>query len=224
MAETIQQALNRADLNVLADQFRSLKIGDVLRALPTTIRRRTSAASASIDPTLFAVSGQAEEARGASVVTAYARVGAGPGAALAPVAFPPAAGQIAVAPNGDVVVLAADAWTDLDVTYLVEKGDVVEVTANVVAATGVLTLPTNITNPGAVTLIQAEALVATSTGVKEILAPGAASAAGEARLNLAKSTVVFAIADAVTSARVRLLINSSVDVSASLASVDFVFV
>jgi len=94
----------------------------------------------------------------------------------------------------------------------------------VVAATGVLTLPTNITNPGAVTLIQAEALVATSTGVKEILAPGAASAAGEARLNLAKSTVVFAIADAVTSARVRLLINSSVDVSASLASVDFVFV
>jgi len=221
MAETIQQALNRADPNVIADQFRSLKIGDVLRALPTTIRRRTSAASASIAATLFAVSGQAEEARGASVVTAYARVGAGPGAALA---FPPGAGQIAVAPNGDVVVLAADAWTDLDVTYLVEKGDVVEVVANVVAATGVLTLPTNITNPGAVTLIQAEAIAATSTGVKEILAPGAASAAGEARLNLAKSTVVFAIADAVTSARVRLLINSSVDVSASLASVDFVFV
>jgi hypothetical protein len=225
MAETIQQALNRADPNVLADQLRSLKFGDVLRSLPTTIRRRTAAADASVDATAFSTSDQAEEARASTILSAYARAGAGAPGALAVVTYPPVgANDIAIAPNGDIVTLAADAWTDMDVSYTVEKGDVVEVTANVVAATGVLTLPINVTTPGAVMLIEAEAIAATSTGIKEILAPGAASAAGEARLNLAKATVVFAIADAVTTARVRLLINSSVDVSASLASTDFVFV
>lgn len=222
MAETIQQALNRADPNALADMFRQLRLGDVLRALPTTIRRRTSAASPSILATLFAVSGQAEEARANAIQSAYERVGAGPGAALAVVAYPPAAGQIAVAPNGALAVLAADAWTDLDVSYTVEKGDVVEVTANVTA--GSLALPTNVLTPGAVTLIEAEALVAGVTGVKIVDAPGAAPAAGEAALNAAKTAIVFNAGDAVTKARVRLLVNSSVDVSASLAGIDFVFV
>lgn len=223
MAETIQQALNRADPNTIADLFRSLKIGDVIRALPTTIRRRTTAASTSIAAAAFAVSGQAEEARANAIQSAYARAGAGAPGPLTVVAYPPAApGDVAIAPNGAVVTLAADAWTDVDVSYTVEKGDVVEVTANVTA--NVLTLPTNVTNPGVVTLIEAEALTGGSTGFKPIIAPGAAPAAGEANLDAPKALVQFDPADAVTKARVRLLINSSVDVSASLAGLDFVFV
>lgn len=219
MAETNQQTLNRADPNVLADELRSLKFGDILRALPTALRQSAASASASVDAAAFVTDDQVEESRAATILSAYARAGAGAPGVLNPVAYPPAvANDIAIAPNGSVVTLAADAWTDFDVSYTVEKGDIVEVTASVVAATGVLTLPSNVTTRGAVLLVEAEALVGGSTGLKEILAPGAAPAAGEARLSAAKATVLFAIADAVTSARVRLLVSSEVDVSAQLAA------
>ena len=45
MSETIKQALNRADPNTLADIFRVLGLGDIVRALPSVLRRSGVAAS-----------------------------------------------------------------------------------------------------------------------------------------------------------------------------------
>lgn len=218
MSETVKETLNRSDLNTLADQLRALAFGDVIASLPTTLRVSTTAASTGNFGTVRVVSDQNADVPAAAVLYASARAGLGTPGVLTPVAYGaiPAAGQVAVAPNGRVVTAAADAWTDLDVVYVPEKGTIVEVTANVAANT--LTLPTNVTSVGACTLLSATALTGGSVGAKIVDLPGAAAAAGEAALNAAKTTVVFAGADAVTSATVRLLVTASVDVSALLAS------
>jgi len=218
MSETVKETLNRSDLNTLADQLRALAFGDVVASLPTTLRVSATAANTGNLAAVLVVSDQDANVPAAAVLYASARAGAGTPGVLTLVAYgvTPAAGEIAVAPNGRVVTAAADAWTDLDVVYAPEKGDIVEVTANVTANT--LTLPTNVTSVGACTLLSATALTGTVVGSKIVDLPGAAAAAGEAALNAAKTTVVFNGGDAVTSATVRLLVTSSVDVSALLAS------
>lgn len=220
MTETIQQAFNRADLNTLADLLRRLGFGDMLAALPTFLRRSAAAAVAYSGASL-AISAQQHPAR--TILGAYARAGAGTVGPLAVVTtVPPAAGEISIAPNGAIITAAADAWTSVDVSFIPDKGDVIEFTGNVVA--NVLTLPTNILNAGPVRLLEAEALVGTSTGKKFCDAIGAAVAAGEAALNLALTTVTFAGADAVTSARIKVLVCSEKDVSALLASTNSAFI
>lgn len=216
MADSLKTSINKADPNVLADELRSLKFGDVLASIPTTLRTSTTAASTGNLATVRAVSSQSSNIPAASVVWAYAKAGTAAPAQLTPVAYgtTPAAGQIAVAPNGKIVTLAADAWTNLDVVYLPEKGDQFSVTLPVSANT--LTLPTNMTTPGASTLLAVTVLAGGSVGDKIVLVPGSAPAAGQAALNAAKTTVVFAAADAVTSATVTVLCSSSVSVSAAL--------
>jgi hypothetical protein len=218
MSETIKQSLNRADLNTLADQLRTLAFGDIVASLPTTLRTSATATSTGNLAGARVVSEQDADTPAAAVLYASARAGAGTPGVLSVVAYGtlPVAGQIAVAPNGRVVTAAADAWTDLDVVFVPEKGDIVEVTGTVTA--NVLTLPTNVTSVGACTLLSATAVTGGSVGAKIVDLPGAAAAAGEAALNAAKTTVVFAGADAVTSATVRLLVSSTVDVAALLAS------
>jgi hypothetical protein len=218
MSETNKQAFNRSDLNTLADLLRKFAFGDVMRALPTTIRKSATAvvASAGADPV---VSAQGQDAPAAMILGGYARSGAGAAGPLAVVAFPPAApNDVAIAPNGSIVTLLADAWTSVDVSYIPVKGDIVEVTGNVAA--NVLTLPANVTSAGAVMLLEAEALAAGSTGLKFVDVIGAAPAAGEAALNLALTQVAFAGADAVTKARVKVLVCSAVDVNALLEAVN----
>lgn len=215
MSETIRQGANRADLNTLADLLRKLGFGDILANLTTTLRKSATAAVA-YSGASPAVSSQVVPA--ASIQKAFARSGGGgTGVALAIVAtVPPAAGQISIAPNGSIITAAADAWTSVDVAYTPEKGDIVEFTGDVAA--NVLLLPQNILNAGVVRLLEAEALVGTSTGKKFVDAIGAAAAAGEAALNAAMTQVNFAVADAVTRARVKVLVCSEKDVSALLAS------
>jgi len=220
MSETNQQALNRADLNALADLLRKLGFGDILASLPTALRRSTatadvySGASPAID---------AQQAPARTILGAYARSGAGAVGPLSVVAtVPPAAGEISIAPNGSIITAAADAWTSVDVAFIPDKGDVLEVIGNVVA--NVLTLPQNALNAGPVRLLEAEALVGTSTGKKFCAAIGAAPAAGEAALNTALTQVAFNGGDAVTSARVKLLVCSEKDVSALLAAINTSFI
>lgn len=96
-----------------------------------------------------------------------------------------------------------------------EKGEVVELTLDCTA--NVATIPSAYTAKGVVLLTEAEATAGTSTGKKAVLVPGAAApAAGQARLNVAKSTVTFAVADAVTKCRVKILYASAVDMVAAL--------
>lgn len=215
--ETVRDSFNRANPNTVADELRAAKYGDVFAALPTSLRKALGLLSVYVLATVFGTSKQQKFAPAASITSAYARAGGGAPGALAVVAYPPAAGQIAIAPNGEIVTLAADAWTDLDVTYTVEKGDVIDIPVAQVVA-GVLTLPTFVLNRGAVLVLECEALSGTVTGAKIVDAPGTAPAAAHAALNAAKGAVAFNAGDAVTTARLKLLVASEVDLSALLAS------
>lgn len=213
--------LNRANLNTLADQAKALKLGNVLLGqLPQSKRKLNPSALGVGSYTLATLHALQlpDYSHAATVLRATVRAGGVTGE-LAPQAYgaTPGTGQIAVAPNGDIVVLAADAITDLDVTYVPERGDVLSPVFPVVS--NVLTLPTGAPwfARGVVLLLEAEALTGTSTGKKIVLIPGAgAPAAGQARLNLAKTTITFAVADAVTRARVKLLIGQADDLQTVL--------
>jgi hypothetical protein len=216
--ESLKNKINAGNPNVISDQFRALAFGDVLRASPTTLRKKAPAADPGSLATLTALV-LAEDAKASSIYRATVRAGGVTGElTVKGYGVTPATGEIAVAPNGDIVTLAADAITDLDVTYLPEKYDVSEVTLPV--ATHVLTIPATFTAKGVVLLLEAVANAGTTTGKKILLVPGAgAPAAGQARLNVAKSTVTFAVADAVTNATIKFATSAAVDVDALLTAI-----
>lgn len=224
--ETLKTALDRADPNVLADILRSLGFGDMVRALPTYLRGQnpnTNAADPSVLGTLQSLL-VPEDARAVNILRATARAGTAAAGELSVQAFgtTPSTGQIAVAPNGQIVVLASDAWTNLDVVYTPEKGDLV-VGLTLTVASNVATIPTAYTGnpPNVILLLAANATTATATGQKIILVPGSgAPSAGQCRLNLAKTTITFASADAVTQCSVDLLVSSAIDVNALLEGIN----
>lgn len=117
----------------------------------------------------------------------------------------PLSGACAVAPNGDIVVLAADSITDIDVTYIPEKLVVIEDIVDV--ATGIYTIPSKYTARGVALLMEAEVIAGTTLGKKIILAPTAAHtlpATTKACLGDNKTTILFNNStDAVTKARVK---------------------
>jgi len=135
--------------------------------------------------------------------TNFATGGSGPATTL----------HIGVSPSGDIVTKASDAWTSLDVVYIPEKCDVVEYPAlSVVAATGICALPVTATTQGVVLLMEAQALAGTVNGTNIIITPGAISTTTkQCNLNTAKTQVQFVVADAVTSARVKVGLVSAVN-------------
>lgn len=216
--DSLKNKFNIANPNIVPDGLRIVKFGNVLRAIHTALRKKTVAASSYQLGTLQALA-LPDDGKAHSITRAYARSGAGTVGELAVQAYgaAPAAGQIAVAPNGDIVVLAADAWTSIDVSYQPEKYDLIELTLPVVPGTGVCALPTAVTAPGLVNLLEAEVLAGGSLGKKIILVPAAAApAAGRALYKTTGDQVLFAIADAVTSARVKLAVCASTDIDALL--------
>jgi hypothetical protein len=204
---TNYESFAKANPNTLADHLRKMGIARVMSAqVPQAVQKVDPAADPYQLATVESV-GLPAFARASSILRATVRAGGVTGE-LTPVAFgvTPATTQIGVAPNGEIVVLAADLITDMDVTFVPESGEVYDL-PEIEVATHVATLPTFVTSRGVALLIEAEALTGTATGKKIILIPGAgAPAAGQARLNIAKSTVTFAVADAVTKARLKLLI------------------
>lgn len=218
--------LNKNDINTLADQLRTLKMGDLFLGQMNQTKRKLNPSALGVGSytlgTLHAMQ-LPNRARAAVIHRAIVRAGGVTGE-LAPQAYgtTPATGQIAVAPNGDIVVLAADAITDLDIVYASERGEDINVTFPVVS--NVLTFPTaGQWARGISLLLEAEAITGTATGKKIVLVPGAgAPSAGQARLNIAKSTVTFASADAVTRARVRVLlaVTLSADLQTALDETD----
>lgn len=205
--------LNRANPNTLADQLSQLKLGDLLLGQMNQTKRKINPSSLGVGSytlaTLHALR-IPDRSRAAVIHRATVRAGGVTGE-LTPAAYgaTPTTGQIAVAPNGDIVVLASDAITDMDLVYTSERGEVVETTFPV--ASNVLTLPTSgFWTRGISLLLEAEGLVGTATGKKIVLVPGAgAPAAGQARLNIPKGTVTFATADAITRARIKVLIGAT---------------
>lgn len=212
--DTVKTSLNRANPNSLPDMNRKIKMGSVLEGhVPQHlfgVDMDALGANVGNLATLDALS-LPDGSKAAEILRAYAKTataGAGVLTVVAPDATP-GTGEIAVAPNGNIVSLAADALTDVDLVYVPQRGDVVDSAFPV--ASDVLTLPSSITDLGAIAALEVEALEGTATGNKIVLTPAAgAPAAGQARLNVAKTTVTFAAADAVTRARVKVLVAPKV--------------
>jgi len=221
----LSASLDRANPNTLADQFRTIALGQTLQQdVKQTLRVDADA-----------LGGQPEDAATADIIVpaspagvilrAWARAAtANAGEATVGARHGTiAAGEIRVTPAGNIGVLAADVMTDLIVEYLPERGDIV-VTADLPVTANVLTLPAAISG-NALVLMSAEALTATLTGRKLILTPGAAGpAAGQAEMDIGGTTVTFQATDAVTVARCTLLVDPAADLTALLADANQNFV
>lgn len=215
---TEKQALAGATNNTLPEHLKAVGFADVLRGQVNQVMRKAVpevspyAPGATVETIVLA-----DQGRATGILRAYSRAGTvtGPLTAVAP-GTTPATGEISIQPDGNLMVLAADAITSLDVTYAPERGDI-DVLDNWPVVSDAIALPARITNKGVVLLLEAEALEGTLTGKLSVLAPsGSAAATGQARLNLAKSSVKFAPADAVTKARVKVLVCAAVDLDAVL--------
>lgn len=222
--------LNAAGPNTLADNLRALGFGSLLRQLRTSLRRQSFAAAPANPYNLATVQVIAlpDDAKASTIHRAYARAGTGAPGELKQVATQyatPTSGQIAVSPNGDLVIVATDGYTDVDIDYEPAKQDVLEQIITVPSG-GVATLGAALTGvagsgagPGVLMLMEAEILagtIATAVGKKIVDQPGTSVATGHAALNIIKNAVQFAGADAGSSARVKLGIVSAINVNAAL--------
>lgn len=220
-------SFDRANPNDIADFFHQIALGSLLQGQVPQAYRKANLAVA--DPSSLATLGilkLPDNGKANTIHRAYARAG---GVALGEltVAAPgvtPTTTQIAITPSGDIACLLSDAYTSVDIVFTPERGDTnsLDRTGETNSANGgafpvitnVLTLPSALVTRGVILLTEAEALTGTATGKKIVLVPGAgAPSAGQARLNLAKSTITFATADAVTRARVKLVLCANADLS-----------
>lgn len=227
LATSLKNLFNNGSPGALPDMFRKIKIGNVLRSLETYLYQQAPAASVYTLNTYQAIA-LPEDAKARVLGTAYARAGGVTGP-LTVATFAsgthPATGEISVGPNGDIVTLASDAITSLDVAYAPVKLDVVEVTLPVVPGTGVCALPVaagQVAGPGAVLLMEAESMTGGVVGksIVDIPTNSAPGTSAHASLNVAKTSVLFKVSDAVTSARVKLGIIPGTDLNALLEAAD----
>lgn len=195
MPRSLRAIFNEGDPNKLGSAAQVARLGTILSGTPQ-FRRATLTSNAMVLPEL---------AKAAVILSAYATAGGTPGIkTVVPGGAAPAAGQVAIGPTGNVAFFAGEA-TAAEVTYIAEEGPVIEEVVPVVANVGTL-----LQSRAARILLSAEALTGTSVGAKTVDFRGAAAAAGEAALNAAGTGVVFAVADAVTSARVRYIATPGV--------------
>jgi hypothetical protein len=219
MSETLRQSIDRCNPNSLPDMLRTLGFGSFLLALIARLYMQDPAASAVQLATLEAIS-LPEGAKACKVLRATSRAGTVTGE-LTPVAYgvTPGSGEIAVAPNGDIVVLAADAITSLDVAWVPELYETYTLDLPVASDTAVL--PSALTDLGVILLISATPTAGTLTGAKIVLVPSNSKpATTKANLNLAKNSVLFAVADAVSQATIVVAVVSRKDATAKLTAAD----
>lgn len=226
MPKSFKDSMNASNPNQLADFFRDLKAGDLVRSLPCKLMKQKPVAGslANGNLTTLDIIKLPDDAKASNILRASVRAGGSVGE-FTPQAYgaTPTTTQCAVTPNGDIAFLnATDLVTDVDVMYLPEQGDVYEFEANV--ATGVMTIPPDIVARGVILILEANVTAGAVTGPKRVLVPLAGGGAGLPATTLVqltsnKSTVSFNNAtDAPTRARVKLLIAPKVDRDALLKS------
>jgi hypothetical protein len=222
----LSDAIDKADLNSLPTELQQIRLGQLLQcAIPqnrSAVNHNTAAANPYVLATLQAA--RLGYVPAAVILRATVKAGAVTGE-LAPQLYgvTPATTQCAVAPNGDIVTLAADAITDLDITYIPEMGDIYEVTLPV-PTSGIVTLPAFIQAMKPKLLCEAELTVGAVVGKKIVLIPANSNpATGRSNLGLAKTTVYFTAADVGASqgtARLKLLVASQTNAAALLAATE----
>lgn len=228
--ESVREALNRLDASAIADVFRGVALGDVLRGLPVYLR--AVAPNNSGTPQNVSTEGVVqlpEDAKAAFIFRCTVKAsGVTNGEfTVEPYGTTPATTQVAVAPNGDIVFLASDAVTSADIIYLPQKGDVLGNLA--FSKLGVTSLTLSVDSTGkaiipapyaglAILLMQANVTAGTVTGQKQILVPAtAATAAGKAALSQdGKSVWLNHTTDGATQVVVDLLVASGLVSTAQL--------
>ncbi len=220
LEQSLKNRLNEGSNNEFPEMFRRVKLGNVMRAMNTHLWSKVPSAGGAANYQLATLQRIAlpDDAKAESIVTAFSR-SATAGSGRLVVALPdvtPGSGEIAVAPNGDLVVLAADAHLLVDVVYTPRKYDLLRVKLPV--AVGLLTIPARFQ---ALALLEAKITAGTTLGNSIILKPAAGlPATTKAQLNIAKSQVQFNNAtDAPTEAEVLLAIVPDTDVDALLTAV-----
>lgn len=217
---TMKAAFNRTNPNTLADLLRSIGLGDLLRGqINQSLRLKTPAADTSQLATLASFGVVAKGTAAAEVTRAYARATTAAGTlgelAIQAPNTTPADGQIAVAPNGDIVALLASAYVGVDVDYVPARGDVVTLEDQVVTA-NVYTIPAEYTNRGVVYLMSATGYTALGVATDKIIVAPGAPAATQAALAVNKESVNFNAADAVVLCDVTLLVATAKDLDTLL--------
>lgn len=207
---TFRQNLNQGSPQSFDDARLQMAFGDVLRKhLKFDLRRKTAALDASCLATTPRIPLD-PEAPASTILRAYARVGgSGTPGELTPAALyvTPTTGQIGISPNGSIVVLGTDLYSDIDVEYLPADGDLIVRTGLVVASNAVA-VPADLLARGIVYLIDVNATVGTTTGRKIIQSPsGSAASTASSRLDVAKANVKFGSADAVTLADITFYVG-----------------
>jgi len=214
MGTSLYTKIAAAQPNTLPDAFRVLHLERMLVSSGQALRKQAPTLNAALTrPQLSTLSAfqLPDFAKACIVRRAYVRVGGVTGE-LTVVAFgtTPATTQIAVAPNGDIVVLEADAITNIDVEFEPLANVQIIQLPNFPVVSSDLTIPAAITALGVVQLIEANAITGTSTGKKIVLVPqSGVPAAGRASLNVAKDKVRFQTTDAVTTATITLAVGPS---------------
>jgi len=243
-ANTTKQRLDQADLNTMADHARALGLGTVVRRMRVALRRVSPFAQPAnpYAPAGLNVITLPDDAKASAVFigdsnttngAAWARTldaststgTTGAFTAKLPWGTTPTTQTVGVLPTGDIAFLGTDAPNDVDLEYEVAMQDVVELFLNVVPGTGVCAIPAKYAPAGpgkaglggTLTLMEAESLTGTLVRKMIVLVPAAgAPATTQARLDVAKANVQFAVADAVTSCRVKLGVVPAIDVNAVL--------
>lgn len=214
--------LNRAKPGNLADMLRLVGFGSMVRGFRTHLRGKAMDGVAATNKYVLAAAFSVtlpDDAKASDIVKAYARAGTGTKGPLTIdgggdgfSGSEPAAGHVAVAPNGDLLFNHTDAWTSVDVVYVPEKYDIVELPLPV--ASNALTLPTTL--GAGLFLLEVESLAGTVVSKMIVDKPGTSVAAGHAAMSLDKLTVNFQATDAVTSARVKFGVYSKINVDSLL--------
>jgi hypothetical protein len=207
----LSESLNAGNPNTVADALRALKFGNLLLQSKTMLVRVVPVVLAGYDPALKIVK-LPEMAKAAKVLSARGYTASAGANLTLQAGDVPATGEVAITGSGDIAVLGADAHVAIDVLYEPAVYDLAELTLPVVS--NVLTIPSAYVG---LLLIEATAIAATSTGAKIVDDQSdTAPAAGKARLASKSATVLFAAADAVTSARVKLGVARKADVQTVL--------
>lgn len=188
--ESLRETLNRAPVGSLADVLRSIGFGDVLRALPVHLQGVTPVSSVAQQLSTLQTLVLPEDAKAATILRATVHSNTGSVAngeySIQAYGATPTTTQVAVAPNGDIVFLASDGVTSVDVIYMPMKGDVLGQPTNSkygvssltlsVNSSGFAALPTSISGKSKL-LLQANVLVGSVTGQKIILVPATSAVA-----------------------------------------------
>ncbi len=225
---TLKDLLNQATPQALADYFRVLRLGDMLRSLPVHLASQVPAAGtvATGNLTTVDVIKLPDDAKAAAILRCTVRKGGSVGEFTNAVPdATPTTTQVGITPCGDIAFVdATDLVTDADVVYVPQMGEVLE--ADLVPATGVCTLPAAWTARGVIMLLAASVTTGTTLGGKIVLTPLAGGGAGlpattKAQLTSNKTTVSFNnTTDAPTLCHVKCLVKTAAaaDMNALLAA------